>query len=75
MNTPDVADQLRARDLLPLVVEVCKRRGVTLDEVCEAVGRLHDKLREGGLDAGGRARLAALCWVLGLDGHADRVSS
>jgi chromosomal replication initiation ATPase DnaA len=30
----DVADQLRARDLLTLVDDVCKRRGVTLDEVC-----------------------------------------
>jgi len=34
MNTSDIADNLRARDLLPLVDEVCKRRGVTLDEVC-----------------------------------------
>jgi chromosomal replication initiation ATPase DnaA len=29
-----VPDQLRARDLLTLVSDVCKRRGVTLDEVC-----------------------------------------
>jgi chromosomal replication initiation ATPase DnaA len=34
MNPSDVADQLRARDLLDLVGEVCTRRGVTLDEVC-----------------------------------------
>lgn len=34
MTPSDVADLLRARDLLALVDEVCKRRGVTLDEVC-----------------------------------------
>jgi chromosomal replication initiation ATPase DnaA len=34
MNASDVADQLRARDLLALLDEVCKRRGVTLHEVC-----------------------------------------
>jgi chromosomal replication initiation ATPase DnaA len=34
MISSDVADQLRVRDLLPLVDEVCKRRGVTLNEVC-----------------------------------------
>jgi chromosomal replication initiation ATPase DnaA len=34
MSASDVADQLRARDLLPLVDEVCKRKGITLDEVC-----------------------------------------
>jgi chromosomal replication initiation ATPase DnaA len=34
MDPSDVADHLRARDLLALVEDVCKRRGVTLDEVC-----------------------------------------
>jgi chromosomal replication initiation ATPase DnaA len=34
MKLLDVADRLRVRDLLELVDEVCKRRGVTLDEVC-----------------------------------------
>jgi chromosomal replication initiation ATPase DnaA len=34
MIASDVAEQLRARDLLPLALEVCKRRGVTLTEVC-----------------------------------------
>ena len=34
MIPTDVADLLRARDLLALVDDVCKRRGVTLDEVC-----------------------------------------
>ncbi|HEX4760013.1 MAG TPA: helix-turn-helix domain-containing protein [Thermoleophilaceae bacterium] len=40
MNTSDVADHLRVRDLLDLAFEVCKRRGVTLDEVC---GRARSK--------------------------------
>jgi chromosomal replication initiation ATPase DnaA len=40
MRPSAVADQLRARDLLPLVDDVCKRRGVTLDEVC---GRARSK--------------------------------
>jgi hypothetical protein len=34
MDAPDVVDSLRVRDLLALVDDVCKRRGVTLDEVC-----------------------------------------
>jgi chromosomal replication initiation ATPase DnaA len=34
MNPTDVTDRLRVRDLVDLVDEVCKRRGVTLDEVC-----------------------------------------
>jgi chromosomal replication initiation ATPase DnaA len=34
MIASDIADELRARDLLPLVDEVCKRRGATLDEIC-----------------------------------------
>jgi chromosomal replication initiation ATPase DnaA len=34
MLPSDVANQLRARDLLPLVDDVCKCRGVTLDDVC-----------------------------------------
>ena len=35
MNPTDViVDSLRVRDLLTLVGEVCKRRGVTLYEVC-----------------------------------------
>ncbi len=34
MSASHVADQLRARDLLPLALEVCTRRGVTLTEVC-----------------------------------------
>lgn len=34
MNASDVVDSLRVRDLLALVNDVCKRRGVTLNEVC-----------------------------------------
>jgi chromosomal replication initiation ATPase DnaA len=34
MIPSDVENQLRARDLLALVDDVCKRRGVTLDELC-----------------------------------------
>jgi chromosomal replication initiation ATPase DnaA len=34
MNASSVVDGLRVRDLLALVGDVCKRRGVTLDEVC-----------------------------------------
>jgi chromosomal replication initiation ATPase DnaA len=33
-GTMNVADHLRTRDLLALVDEVCKQRGVTLEEVC-----------------------------------------
>jgi chromosomal replication initiation ATPase DnaA len=34
MNRTDVTARLRVRDLLVLVDEVCKRRGVTRNEVC-----------------------------------------
>jgi chromosomal replication initiation ATPase DnaA len=34
MIPSDVENQLRARELLALVDDVCKRRGVTLDELC-----------------------------------------
>jgi chromosomal replication initiation ATPase DnaA len=34
MTAFDVVDGLHVRDLLALVDEVCRRRGVTLDEVC-----------------------------------------
>jgi chromosomal replication initiation ATPase DnaA len=34
MNSSDLVDGLHVRDLLELVAEVCKHRGVTLDEVC-----------------------------------------
>jgi hypothetical protein len=39
----------------------------TLAEVCEAIGELHDALRERHLDAEDYGRLSALYWVLGLD--------
>jgi hypothetical protein len=49
--------------------------GRTLAEVCEAVGELHDALREGRLDDEGRARLAALHWVLGQPCEAEGTSA
>lgn len=48
--------------------------GRTMDEVCAAVGALHDALRQGRLDDEGRARLAALYWVLGQPVQAKGVS-
>jgi chromosomal replication initiation ATPase DnaA len=34
MTISDIIDGLRVRDLLALVVDVCKLRGVTIDELC-----------------------------------------
>ncbi len=59
----EINDFLAALGIEEVVTD--NRPGRTLDEVCEAVGRMHDELRGGRLDAGGRARLAALRWVLG----------
>jgi hypothetical protein len=61
-HADSVADQLAALGVEEPFTDVPSR---TLGEVCDAVGRLHDRLRERGLDEEARATLSALRWALG----------
>ena len=65
----EVADQLAALGIEEPFASPPVR---TLDEVCEAIGRLNDRRRRGqGLDPQDFGRLSALYWILGVDEPRD----